>query len=286
LPGALLVRRVSGYTDLTPQAQVQLPDGSIVVAGYQTYGTSGLGETRFSGFALAPGTAARQMATYEDFHASDVSRRARLETGRAPLPADAGYLGCLLHRLTLWARYAPLWPTSGRGALVDIAARRLEIGSGTCRPSAGAVRIDANSIAAWNASSVLFGGRRTANGSAIESLADEILIDGGTQLSGAELIAVADSNITLAAGARMASTTTTAHITDSDITLSSASGAAPAVLAVSNATRFNMTRANTDPDAVAGRRWRHGQSTQMHAADRCRERCARWRLLAAGPKWT
>src|SRR6185369_7282114 len=156
--------RVSGTADLTPAGNTRLIDGSMLVSGRRTTGTTGLGETRTSGFAVLPGSAARELATYTDFKASSffAARAARLDLDNVALPADAGSLGLFAgDSLTLGGNVRAGASGAGRVARVDIAAQALELGTGAARDP-DAVRIDANTVGSWNAASVLFGGRRSA----------------------------------------------------------------------------------------------------------------------------
>ena len=244
LPGAYLVRRVNGTTDLAPTGNTRLVDGSTLVSGYRTTANTGLGETRTSGFAILPGTAARELASYTDYRASTFfrDRATRLELDAVALPADAGYLGLFAgESLMLGGQVRAGASGQGRGALVDIAAQALELGSGAAR-TPGAVRIDASTVGAWNAASVLFGGRRSADGRDIEALSDTVLVDGGTRLDAAELLLVANQTIDVANGATLSSSgPAAATLEERELGLSSAAGAGPALLAVSNA---NLVRVN------------------------------------------
>ncbi|MEJ0087436.1 MAG: filamentous hemagglutinin family protein [Pseudomonadota bacterium] len=256
LPGAVLVRRVAGFTDIVPGGASRLPDGTSVIAGYRTFASSGLGETRFSGFAVTSNADVRKLASYEDFRASTFfpARAERLDLGAVARTQDAGTLG-LFASTTLAAlgNVRAAAATGGRGALVDIAAHNLEIGPGDTRHSPDAVRIDAERISSWNAASVLFGGRRTSNGTAIESVADQILFDDGATLGGAELIAVADSSITVANGAQLGTSAGGSALVERAIDVTSASGADPAVLALSSSNRLVIGRPDASTATGSGR---------------------------------
>ena len=97
LPGALLIEAVPDATDLQPGTTGALADGTPVVAGYRTFGSTGLGGTRYSGFAVRTSEQARQLATYEDSFASTyyADRAARADQPRPMLPSDAGTLSLL-----------------------------------------------------------------------------------------------------------------------------------------------------------------------------------------------
>ncbi|HTU66636.1 MAG TPA: filamentous hemagglutinin family protein [Steroidobacteraceae bacterium] len=239
LPGAYLVRRVNGTTDLTAAGNTRLIDGSTLVSGYRSVANAGVGESRTTGFAILPGTAARDLASYNDYRASTFfdARAKRLDLQSVARTADAGYLGLFAtQNLALGGNVRAGAATGGQGARVDIAAQALELGTGAAR-QAGAVRIDANTVGAWNAASVLFGGRRSADGKSIEALSDSLLIDTGSAIDAAELIMVANRSIDVATGASLTSSAAPGSalaLEPREIELTSASGDSPALLAVSN----------------------------------------------------
>jgi hypothetical protein len=95
-PGALLVKIEPTFVSPTPGQIGALPDGTPVLAGYLTSGTTGLytGATEYQGFAIYPGSYGQQLAAYTVSPASTFFSGLAKLAGTAPVaePADAGSL--------------------------------------------------------------------------------------------------------------------------------------------------------------------------------------------------
>ena len=262
LPGAYLVTAVKGTQDLQPTARTTLSDGSPVVSGYRTFAGTGVGDTRYTGFSVRPGSFARQLAAYNDYKASTFfpARATRLELGRAPFTADAGSLG-ISTSLGLKAQGSILTAaaTGGMGASIDVSAPRLEVTNSPADVTHGIVQLDTRSIASWSPAQLLLGGRKSEDGKSIEVLADTVSFKSGTDLALGEIIAVARDEVSVESGARVASRSASAAQPaqiDSDplsFGLTGEGGAGAAMLAVSDLSQLAVTRASGTPPAAAGR---------------------------------
>jgi filamentous hemagglutinin family protein len=217
LPGAFLVRKAPGTTDLALGRAIPQLDGSTVVAGYRAVaaGDTVLSrEARTAGFVVEPGAAARARSEYRETFAS-----AAFPSASAQRPADAG-------RLSVDVRGGPVPPAlvlegsllaaaglGGRGAEVEIAAPRLAVTSpGGADFSADlpgdAVRVDARALSRLGAGSVLLGGQRGAGGR-IDVRATDVVIanradtGGDGALVAPEVAVVASGRILLKDGAEV-----------------------------------------------------------------------------------
>ena len=62
LPGAYLVRPVSGYTDILPGERFERFDGSVIVSGKRSVFGTDIADSRRSGFAILPGSDVARLA--------------------------------------------------------------------------------------------------------------------------------------------------------------------------------------------------------------------------------
>lgn len=259
LPGAYLVTAVKGTRDLQPTTSASLSDGSPVVAGYRTFAGTTLGDTRYTGYSVRPGSFARELAAYNDYKASTFfpSRAQRLDLGSVPLTADAGSLG-ISTDVSLTARGSVLTAaaTGGTGASIDVSATRLEVTSTPADATHGIVQLDTNALASWKPAQLLLGGRRSADGESIDVRAESVTFKTGADLALGEIIAVARDEVTIQSGARVASTSANAaqpaKLASDPVSVSlTGEGAAGAVmLAVSDLSRVEVTRADTAPEGA------------------------------------
>ena len=217
LPGAFLIQTVSGYRDMQPQQKVTLADGTQIVAGYRTVTDQLNPAARYSGYAVRSGAAITQEAQYLNSYANAFFKQQALTNGSTVprLPVDAGQL-VLTPGSSLTMPGSPVLAAhaGGRGAIVDIAANNLYVGSGGAAPDSF-VSIDASTLSSLNAESLLLGGIRqtAADGMLVTVASDQVVIANSTAapLTAPEVILAANTKITVNPG--------------SDI---EASGAAPA----------------------------------------------------------
>ncbi len=208
LPGAMLVTRVSGYANIAPGETFRALDGGLILAGQETYGGLLLGDSRYAGYSIQPGSLAREQARYDlsrasNFFGSDAATLAQLR-----LPRDAGTI-VLLPRLELSLR-GNLFASAadgGRGASLELAAERLRVVAAGTAPVAGEVAVSGADLARLGATSVLLGGQSTDVGGSrrIDVLSRTVVVDGGVTLSAPELLIAARDRITLANGATVTS---------------------------------------------------------------------------------
>ncbi len=129
----------------------------LVVAGYRTFGNTGLGGSRYTGFAIRPGSQARELATYADSYASKfyTDRATRLELLTPVSPADAGTLSLLATMsLDMRGRRQPgVVLRAGAAGRAEVAATNLEVVN-TVTPGSNfgaGRRIGAQRLESWRA---------------------------------------------------------------------------------------------------------------------------------------
>lgn len=253
LPGALLIEAVPGATDLRPGTTGTLADGTPVVAGYRTFGSTGLGGTRYSGFAIRTSEEARQLATYEDSFASTfyADRATRTDQPRPVLPADAGTLSLLATTSLDMRGIVNLGAAKdGRAGRVEVSAPNLEVVNAISE-NADTVQIAASVLNRWGAGEVWLGG--TQRDGAVDVIADDVRIADGVSIRAEEVVLLANRSIDLAAGATIASNSGGRAAVDPE-TLSAATltlsndDAGAAILSVSDRNLYSVTRTPGDTD--------------------------------------
>jgi len=230
-PGALLIQVESGYTSASGGQIGALANGTPVVAGYFSSGTTGLhtGTTGYEGFAIYPSGYGQQLAAYTISDASTYfgAQASAAGTGPVPLPADAGTLtlevaqsasATITNSLDLQGSVLTAAASGGRGATVNISAPDLEIIGGSDTAAAGAIAVSGSVLQGWGASSLTLGGiatpavtATTATGASVATgtvavAADSVTVDSGVQLSADQILLVAQQTIDVKAGANLAST--------------------------------------------------------------------------------
>ncbi len=216
LPGAYLVQSVSGYTDLSPSAAQTQLNGGVVVAGYQTWGGTTLGGTRYSGFLVTPGSYALQLASYTTTSANTFFANQAATTGAAvpQLPMDAGTVSITATTSALLDGHIDGSHTApgSRGSALDFSSTDIYVGSAANAP-AGYVALDPTQLNTLGADSILLGGTRSgANGGAQVNVgADTVDIGAGSTLTGNEILLTAASNVVIEAGASVGSTAATSN---------------------------------------------------------------------------
>ena len=200
LPGAMLVSAVPGIVDPSPGVATRLADGTEVVAGYRTFAGTGIRDARTSGYAVRPGSYGRQLASYQD------SRASTFDVDSRPVaPDDAARLSlAATQSFDLAGRVLASGNAHGRAASIDVAAPNLVVQGAGATALEGAVDVDAGVLQGWNAASLLFGGRRGAEG-LVDVTSDSVVFASGANLSGSEVIAVARDELRLESGSRVSS---------------------------------------------------------------------------------
>jgi filamentous hemagglutinin family protein len=255
VPGAYLVQvQGAAYGTIVPGQPATLVDGTPVIAGYLTFGTTGLHTGGYEGVAVWPGSYGQSLAQYTVTDGSTFfgGLAATAASNAAPgttlphmtLPADAGTLSIdvstALDFLGEVVGNAP--GSAGIGSTINISAPELAVTAGALGASSrGVVTIAGSVIQSWNAGEVVLGGQASADGTSIAVTANSVTIDGGAQLSANEVILVANQSIDVQAGASVLSTSATAGgaaptslPATTTLSLNGASPASAAMLAVSD----------------------------------------------------
>jgi filamentous hemagglutinin family protein len=225
-PGAVLIQVEPSYQSLSQGQIGSLADGTPVLAGFLSSGTTGLrsGLSDYEGFAVYPSGYAQQLAAYLISNASTFFSAAGTQAGVAsvPLPADAGTLSIVVspgalpgvqNALNLQGSVETAAATGGRGADINISAPDLEIVAGAGGGGPGSIAVSASVLQGWNASALTLGGTTStstaADGTTVTDIAvaaNSVAIDNGVQLSADQIDVVAQQSITVSAGATLAST--------------------------------------------------------------------------------
>ena len=243
-PGALLVQAMPGVQSTTPGLLETLPNGFPVVAGFLSYGSTGLHQSPgYSGFAIYPGSYGQQLAEYNLSPASTYFSAAASNAGkpRPALPADAGLLSiAVTSSLDIAGQVRTAAASGGLPATVEISAADLVIGTPAGSVPADAVSIPGSVLASWQPGSLLLGGTTSTDGGTIDVLASTITVGSGAKLTADEIVLVADQSIDVQAGASLL-TTSAAHgatlpalPAPKPVTLTTSAGAGAGILAVSD----------------------------------------------------
>lgn len=273
LPGAFLVAAVPGTTDVQPGAVASLPDGTPVVAGYRTSLGGHVDDSRFRGFAVQPGSAARELATYRDFFASTyfTDRAARLELDGATTPADAGSLVLRPSaRLDLQGRVLTAASSGGFGATIAVSAPNLSVVAPGGSAASGRVSLEAGTINGWNPGRLVLGAVRDGNDSTLQVTATTVALASGAELRVDELIAVATASVTVESGAGVITESARGQAVpqtdDVLLTLTGTGAGDAAVLALSDVSRYSVARPDQGGAGGAGLVMQQGSSLATRGA--------------------
>jgi filamentous hemagglutinin len=203
LPGAFLVQAVPGFTDLAPGTTAQATNGATVVSGYVSFGTTGLGGERYSGFRVEPGSYSYVIGSYTTNLASTFFAQAAATAGlpRPTLPADAGTLALNVQQALTAGGTVLGQPTSGgQAALVQLAAPAIDITPAPAASAPGVITLSAPELASWGAGRIVLGGSYTAP-DALSVAASSVTIAAGSAVRADEVVLAANGSITIGAGA-------------------------------------------------------------------------------------
>lgn len=203
LPGAYLVRPVSGYRDIGAGESYSLGDGGSVVSGYYTYTGTDLRESaRTSGFAVVKGTQVQNKAKYTLTNANDFFASTDESVVTQRLPKDSGTVAItatesLVLEGTLQADVAE----GGRGAALDIASNAIKVvaNADTAGDAGGALILDAADLSELGAESILLGGVRSEGGESVDiaTSASTVTIAAGATLTAPEVMLVGTQSVTV-----------------------------------------------------------------------------------------
>jgi filamentous hemagglutinin len=250
LPGAFLVQEEPNTQGtIAPGVARSLTNGTPEIAGYLTFGNTGLGDPLYSGFAIYPGSYSQQLATYQVSTASTFFSQAAAQAGLPPppLPADAGALFLTLPPgaavpLTLTGQILTQPAKGGAAADIEISAADIDVvGSADTQVPPGAVQLLGPLVQGWDAGRLVLGGQRSADGQSINVVADNVTVGNGVTLSAQDVELVAGSSIDVQSGATIASNSglngSAAPVTAplaANVMLTGPEGANAALLAVSD----------------------------------------------------
>lgn len=208
LPGAVLVEAVDGVQDIVAGQSVGLPDGTPVTSGYRLVAGTEFRDSRTSGFAIRPGSWARQLAEYQDSFGNTFFRDRALARDLAPPPLsrDAGALGLSVgSALQLDGALRANAAAGGRGAQLDLSATRLLVTAGNEPVTSDAVTVSALALNELGAQSILLGGTRAHSDGATQLLlsAERVEVADGASLIGPELLIGATDEVRVGALARI-----------------------------------------------------------------------------------
>ncbi len=214
LPGAYLVRPVSGYQDITSGESYNLSDGSKVVGGYYTHtGTVLRDNARTSGFAVLEGKAVQNKARYTLTNANDFFAAQDESAVTQRLPRDAGTVAITARQsLTLEGSLRADAGSGGRGAALDIASSAIRVvaDASSAGDVQGALVLDAADLNALGAESILLGGVRRdgAESLGIATSASTVTVADGAALRAPEVMLVATDSVTVERNASITATGT------------------------------------------------------------------------------
>lgn len=272
LPGAFLVQAAAGFQNIAPGGSSSLADGSSVVAGYFTFGDTGLRTPGYNGFSVRPGTYGRSLASYQDTAAStffaalgqqtQVIQASTQAATNVNLPADAGQLSFLIGN-SLYADSQSIVKSAaakgGRGAEIDISATNLDFvgNSGTTVPD-GHVSVLASLVQSWTPGDLVLGGHPAADGS-IGVVSNSVTFGAGAALSADQIIVVAGQAIDVQKGASLTSSSgadgtapAAAVPTTESVKLTGSLASGAALLAVSDLSLPTPVRPAPDQSATPG----------------------------------
>ncbi|MES2440235.1 MAG: filamentous hemagglutinin family protein, partial [Verrucomicrobiota bacterium] len=211
LPGAYLVTPQGG----TAVGSVNRPEGATLVSGYRSNSLDAdrSGQTLVTRFEISDSKVVRARSEYQDFLANTVLRDAAIarEFAVPRLPVDAGYLSfSSTGTLSLAGDVASQTPASGRGSLIDISSPGdILINKTGTGGAAGELVLRSSLLNSFGAESLLIGGLRsfTQDGVSVSVNTGNLTLDnGGSALTGSDIILVADEKLTLRSNSKISAT--------------------------------------------------------------------------------
>ncbi len=198
LSGAYLVQVEPGYQSQIPGTIGTLTGGTPVVAGYFTFGDTGLrtAGSGFTGFAIYPGSYGQSLATYNLSSASSffAAQASIAGTAAVGLPADAGTLAINAGTaLNAFGSVATAAASTGTAGTIDLSATALTVTNGTAAPSG--VSVSASVLDGWNAGNLVLGGQLSADGTTVTVDANSVTVGPGASLVAGQVLAVANNSI-------------------------------------------------------------------------------------------
>ena len=199
LPGAYRVTVVANSQDFRASQNVQLPDGTLQMAGSFANPMAGTQSARTIAFNVQSSAVWRQYSEIDQTSGNAFfGKQAPGSSGAPPrLPQDAGHVAFnAINALNLNGRILDLPAANGRGALVDIAAQDLQILAPGGTANAGYLGLDVATLDNLGAGSLLIGGVRSVDSNGETDIAliansVELSNDSNSPLEAPEVILVA-----------------------------------------------------------------------------------------------
>lgn len=213
LPGAVLVSPQSG----APIGTFLKPDGASLVSGYRYNTLSSERELPgvFARWEVAPAAVIRARSEYQDYFANAFfTEQATKRDAKVPrLPVDAGQLVfAATSALNLRGTVVSDTPIGGLGSIIDISSPgHIVIGGPNTTAPVGSLVLDSDQLSGFGAESLLIGGLRTftSTGMDVSVKTNKLTLDNkGTSLTGADIILVANQELTLAQESSLTQTKT------------------------------------------------------------------------------
>jgi filamentous hemagglutinin len=255
LPGAFLVTPQSGE----PVGTVARPGGVFLVSGYRAneMAADRTGVTKVERFEIATSEIVRKRSEYQDLLANTVLKQAAIsrELSVPRLPEDSGYLAfSATANLALAGQVSSLSLGAGRGSLIDInSPGNIIINSTGTGGAAGELVLRSSLLNSFGAESLLIGGLRSFSGNGISVAvgADNLSVESNTQLSGTDLILVAEKGLTLGSNASLSGTGKKTTLDAIQLGQSSVPGSGDgALVRVSSSTSGSVSRAGVTSSTV------------------------------------
>ncbi len=269
-PGAFLIQVEPAFQSTKPGLLGALANGTPVVAGFLSYGSTGLHQSPgYTGFAVYPGSYGSELAAYDTSLASTFFSAAASTAGaqRPTLPADAGSLSISVgNSLDVTGQVLTAAASGGLAAPIEITATDLVVGTPSGSTPSDAVNISGSVLNSWQPGSLLLGGTMTsetagtattASASTVDVLANTVTIGSGTTLTAGQIVLVANQSIDVQSGASLQSTSVasgtalTVLPAVQSVTLSGSGGGTAALLAVSDLNWLIPVRTGGAPAAGA-----------------------------------
>ena len=247
LPGAFLVTPTTGRTYGT----VALPTGATSVAGYRLneFSQPQTIPTLRTQFEVASSSVVQSRASYDRYfgNAFLAGAAAQFNIGSVQrLPRDAGYLSFQGNTaLQLDGTVLASAAAQGRGAMIDVSSLAdIQIIGGTGTATVGATAVlNAGTLTAWGADSLLIGGLRTrgAGQTTLDVRTGNLTLNNpGGAFSAGEIVLASKSGLTITAGS---SVSASGYLSENADTLAVAGDGA--LVRVSSDANATFTRTNT-----------------------------------------
>ena len=207
LPGAYLVKPMTGYQDMQSSQNRNLVDGSALIAGHALVSGTDIVASRSQGYLVESGDVVRKYSSFIQSYANTFFPQAAKDTGSASsrLPEDAGLLSLRASQLTMNATPRFDVANGGRGGMLDIASSAIAIVDDTTGVPNGYLGLSADLLNSFNVGSLLIGGTRSvsATGYDINVKATDVRLLNGADhvLKAGEVMLASQDQLTVGSGA-------------------------------------------------------------------------------------